>query len=118
MLVLPIAAATAIFTGFENGDDLILLDNVQCSETETRLVDCRHNGLGVHNCQHSDDAGVSCTGTTCEQGAIRLVGGTNTSGRVEICYNHIWGTVCNDLWDITDAQVVCRQLELSEGIVI
>ena len=46
----------------------------------------------------------------CFQGAIRLQGGTATSGRVEICNNNVWGTVCDDLWGDIDAQVVCRQL--------
>ena len=58
--------------------------------------------------------------TECSDTDIRLAGGrvsvNETSGRVEICYGGIWGTVCNDYWDNREAAVVCRQLgRSSEG---
>ena len=48
---------------------------------------------------------------TCTNGDIRLRGGMNMSeGRVEICDNNMWGTVCDDLWGPLDANVACGQL--------
>ena len=47
----------------------------------------------------------------CVAGEVRLQGGTHISnGRVEICRNGIWSSVCSLSWDYTEAGVLCTQL--------
>jgi hypothetical protein len=62
MLIIIIGATAFNRAFFGQGTGRILLDNLGCAGTETRLVDCPHNGIGIENCVHSEDAGLRCTG--------------------------------------------------------
>ena len=52
--------------------------------------------------------------TVCSHGSIRLAGGSSSmNGRVEVCLNGHWGTVCDDEWTTIEANVACQQLGYS-----
>ena len=191
----------------------ILLDDLNCNGTETRLIDCEHADIGAHNCIHSEDVSVNCefledetvnlsslslsgieistfspdtkdytasvdhsvtqttvsavaaetaatvdispdssvdlrsgvnvititvtaadgmtrktyTVTVNREGSsqdgnlrLRAVPGSDPpcEGLVEVYLGGQWGTVCDDRFGDTDAEVVCRQLGLSGGTAI
>ncbi len=91
---------------------------VSCNGTESKLTDC---GLTIRgSCSSSDgDVGVVCAphstvrGMRCEDGDVRVVGGeTLLEGRVEVCVNRAWGTVCSRGFTEDEAHTVCTQLGL------
>ena len=54
----------------------------------------------------------------CNDGDVRLMNGTlstSSSGRVEVCLNNVYGSVCGVRWDESDAAVVCRQLNMQSS---
>ena len=54
---------------------------------------------------------MSVKQANCTNGEVRLVNGSGPhEGRVEICVNEAWGTICSNSWSSFDAKVVCRQL--------
>ncbi|XP_043535013.1 neurotrypsin isoform X1 [Chiloscyllium plagiosum] len=110
-------AKSWMLSHFGHGSGVILLDDVECTGNELHLDECKKSNWRQHNCEHAEDAGVSCN--PYADGAIRLIGGRDSSeGRLEIYRNGAWGTVCDDRWTDMNARVVCRQLGFSgPGIV-
>ncbi|XP_069774008.1 scavenger receptor cysteine-rich domain-containing protein DMBT1-like isoform X2 [Narcine bancroftii] len=114
---------------YGEGSGQIWLDDLDCTSHESTLWQCPSAPWGQHNCQHKEDAAVVCEEAQVPEGSdrgkfclkeseseiaelsLRLVGGSNScSGRLEILWNNRSGTVCDDSWDVADADVVCRQL--------
>lgn len=118
---------------------ILLLYDVNCNGSESSLLNCEHNSLSQTNCGPLEDAGVVCQGKyglscaapcsvvkcltavstvagDCEDGQVRLSEGEidednfTMDGRLEICFNNAWGTVCNNFFRTFDAEVACNQL--------
>ncbi|XP_071828952.1 scavenger receptor cysteine-rich type 1 protein M130-like isoform X6 [Apostichopus japonicus] len=126
---------------YGQGSGRIWMDDLRCYGHESSLSNCGHNGFGIHDCGHYEDASVRCQTTTSwttdrprpntvynglrtdqmpwtqwgDISSIRLRGGSYYYGRVEVLYNGEWGTVCDDDWDINDAHVACKQLGFSSA---
>ena len=123
-------------TGSEHAP--VLIQHLDCDGTEKRIAECSIPNSGITHCS-TELAEVICNGkaansyyilpshaiyrvlssiapaneshVTCSNGDIRLVNGLSEhEGRVEICFDNTWGTVCSDSWDMTEATVACRQL--------
>lgn len=111
------------------------LGSANCSGAEERLISCLATS---HECPSRENAAVACQGActniilgqklftaytaayfvatetkagNCTDGEVRLINGSNSlEGRVEVCLNNAWGTVCDSGFGEADAAVVCNAL--------
>ncbi|XP_073726148.1 scavenger receptor cysteine-rich type 1 protein M130-like [Misgurnus anguillicaudatus] len=83
------------------------LDYFKCRSDDSSLWQCPSSPWGQNYYSRDEVANIICS----DHLPLRLSGGKGLcSGRLEVYHNSVWGSVCDDLWDIRDAQVVCRQL--------
>ncbi|KAL7882607.1 hypothetical protein SRHO_G00002650 [Serrasalmus rhombeus] len=125
------------------------LDDLKCRKHDSTLWQCPSSAWGQNNCDNSDDvAHITCSGEKrrialqnqlkcsfpnqrqcSNQLHLRLRGGNGIcSGRLEVYHNTEWGSVCDNQWDIRDAQnhtdcshkqdagVTCTDLSVSSTV--
>ncbi|XP_036431299.1 scavenger receptor cysteine-rich type 1 protein M130-like [Colossoma macropomum] len=114
------------------------LDDLKCRKHDSTLWQCPSSPWGQNHCDnHNEVAQITCSGeinhsllqnhlkcssypnqSQCSKHLpLRLRGGKGScSGRLEVYHNAEWGSICEDLWDIRDAQVVCRQLDCGPAL--
>ena len=115
---------------FGPGVGPILMASVDCTGSEESLLECSQRACDVTSCSHYNDAGVTCERQwkalfsynpslvtiigNCTDGDIRLGDGPELKGRVEVCINNIWSTICTSHWTDNEATVICSQLGYSQ----
>eukprot|EP00057_Strongylocentrotus_purpuratus_P018550 XP_011673024.1 PREDICTED: neurotrypsin-like [Strongylocentrotus purpuratus] len=93
-----------------------ILNGVRCNGSESRILDCLGSTFSIGKCNSTRSARVRCSDGDEN---IYLADGTSfLDGVVTYYYNGLQRSVCHDSWDMADAHVVCRSLELGQAVKI
>ena len=118
LLASPAGSISVTRQAYPNNALDSVVSAVQCDGSELSLLECPLSYLSPA-ISSPNDAVVVCQAqstmsSNCSYGDIRLVNGSNQlEGRLEICINNVWGTVCSRGFTADDAETVCNQLEFS-----
>ena len=84
-----------------------------CFGDESNILECPKAALSKTCEANASTVGVVCP-EPCFDGVVRLVDGSdNLEGRVEVCVDGFWSSVCDQSWSTNDATVACKQLGFS-----
>ena len=128
---------------YGQGAGPILVDQINCPAGAQSILDCKHEGWGNHDCQHSEDAGVICNRTSpdkpaempmrlncpghVQNGSCKACSNKKRSnpgecrleaavqGIVEAFYDNEWKPLSLDGWNTKSARVVCNELGYPEA---
>ncbi|KAF5879813.1 scavenger receptor cysteine-rich type 31, partial [Clarias magur] len=106
------AVAVVEVDWFGEGSGHIWADVFDCQGNETHLSQCGISSWSRAACSHKHDAGVICNGSSMafHEGRVRLSGGSECQGEVEIYFRQDWRRVLLDSWSLSEVSVLCRQL--------
>lgn len=90
---------------------VLLLSSAKVMSYLTYVMMFGHDSLSCNSVHFIYLSDIAILHSSCTDGEIRLVGGTTVNeGTVEICFNNVWGTICDFNWGSIDASVICNQL--------
>uniref|UniRef100_A0A673B6Z1 Soluble scavenger receptor cysteine-rich domain-containing protein SSC5D n=1 Tax=Sphaeramia orbicularis TaxID=375764 RepID=A0A673B6Z1_9TELE len=101
---------------YGTGTGQVWTEDYVCNGWEFTMSQCAVRPSRARTCNMNSIAGVICTG---KRTIIRLVNGNDQcSGRVEVRYGEVWGTVCDTDWTMNKAQVVCELLDCGHAVSV
>ncbi|XP_052777286.1 uncharacterized protein LOC128214704 isoform X2 [Mya arenaria] len=94
---------------YGHGSGPVFVDELWCYSSDASLNNCLYRTYNA--CSHQRDVSAACYGPKRNVSDVRLVNGTGPDdGRAELLIDGIWGTICDDSFNINDAEAICAML--------